>query len=185
MKLLSHLLERVALAVLLVGGLGMLMSMFLGVADVIGTQMLHIPVPGPYEITESTMVLIVFGALAYAQIRRAHIRVELIYTHMGPRVQAAMDILADVAAIVFFGLMLWQAKMEAEYSYQINERTVGLVRFPLYPARIVLAAGTALLILRLALDLIVDIRRIFTGEALELPEPLVPELRSGNPDQEG
>ena len=182
MRALSHVLERIALAVLLVGGIGMLMSMFLGVADIVGTQLLHIPVPGPYEITESTMVLIVFGALTYAQIRRAHIRVELLYTRMGPRTQAAMDVFADLAALVFFGLMLWQAKMEAEYSYQINERTVGLIRFPLYPARIVLAAGTALLIVRLALDLIIDVRRVFSGEPPEPPEenaPSIPGLGSG------
>lgn len=170
MKPLSYAIERVALAVLLVGGVGMLMSMFLGVADVVGTQLLGSPVPGAYEITESTMTLIVFGALAYAQIRRAHIRVELLYTHVGPRTKAAMDVLADVAAMVFFSLLLWQAWQEAEYSYQINERSVGLIRFPLYPARIVLAAGTALMILRLALDLVVDTRRIFTGETPENAE---------------
>jgi TRAP-type C4-dicarboxylate transport system permease small subunit len=181
-RLLSHLLERLALAVLLVGGAGMLLSVFLGVADIVGTQLLHVPVPGPFEITESTMVLIVFGALAYAQIRRAHIRVELIYTHVGPRVQAVMDVITDVAALVFFGLMLWQAKMEAEYSYQINERTVGLIRFPLYPARIILAAGTGLLVIRLALDLVIDTRRIFTGEPLEQLEPSLPELGSGGSD---
>jgi TRAP-type C4-dicarboxylate transport system permease small subunit len=176
---LAYLLERLALAVLLIGGVGMLMSMFLGVADIVGTQLLHVPVPGPFEITESTMVLIVFGALAYAQIRRAHIRVELIYAHMGPRVQAVMDVFADIAALVFFGLMLWQAKMEAEYSYQINEATVGLIRFPLYPARIILAAGTALLVLRLVLDLIIDVQRIFTGEPPEQVESSAPELGSG------
>ncbi len=176
MKLISTIIERIALIVLLIGGLGMLLSMFLGVADIVGTQVLHVPVPGPYEITESTMVLIVFGALTYAQIRRAHIRVEILHARMGPRTQAAMDVFADVAALVFFGLMLWQAKMEAEYSYQINERTVGLVRFPLYPARIVLAAGTALLILRLMLDLIVDIRRVYTGEPLEQGAPAIPGL---------
>ncbi len=175
MKMLSTLTERIALVVLLVGGIGMLLSMFLGVADVVGTQVLLTPVPGPYEITESTMVLIVFGALTYAQIRRAHIRVELVYVRMGPRVQAGMDVFADIAALVFFGLLFWQAINEAQYSYQINERTVGLVRFPLYPARFVLAGGTGLLILRLVLDLLVDLRRISTGEPLATPDTTTPE----------
>jgi TRAP-type mannitol/chloroaromatic compound transport system permease small subunit len=181
--MLAHLLERLALAVLLVGGIGILMSMFLGVADVVGTQLLHIPVPGPFEITESSMVLIVFGALTYAQIRRAHIRVELIYLRMGPRVQAVMDVFADLAALTFFGLMLWQAINEAQYSYQIREATVGLIRFPLYPARIVLAAGTGLLILRLVLDLILDASRIYTGA----PPPLVSPIAgpAGDTDLEG
>ena len=155
--------ERLALVVLMVGGVGMLMSMALGVADVVGTQMLKVPVPGTLELTESTMVLIVFGALAYTQIRRAHIRVELVYAHMGPRVRAAMDVFADLAALVFFGLLLWQAVNEAIYSVEIREATFGLIRFPLYPARIILAAGTALMVLQLLLHLIEDLGRVRTG----------------------
>ena len=126
-KPLSRIVERLALIVLLVGGLGMLFSMFLGVADIVGTQVLLIPVPGPRELTESTMVLIVFGALAYAQIRRAHIRVELLYLKMPPRGRAVMDVITDLAAIAFFGLILSEAISEAQYSYQIKEATTGLI----------------------------------------------------------
>jgi TRAP-type C4-dicarboxylate transport system permease small subunit len=178
-RTLGTLLERLAFAVLLVGGLGMLMSMFLGVADVVGTQIIHVPVPGPKELTESTMVVIVFGALTYAQIRRAHIRVELLYTRMGPRVQAAMDVFAGLCGLVFFGLLLWQAYNEAQYSLQIGEATDGLIRFPLYPARIVLAAGTGLLVLRLALDVVMDLPRIASGAPPEITDPSSPDPSSG------
>lgn len=180
MRLASHLVERLAFAVLLIGGVGMLMSMFLGVADVVGTQVLNVPVPGPRELTESTMVVIVFGALTYAQIRRAHIRVELIYRRMPPRVQAALDVLAGLCGVLFFGLLLWQAWGEALYSLQIREATVGLIRFPLYPARFVLAAGTALLVLRLILDLVADVPRIVTGASPEITGPSLP-----NPGADG
>ncbi|MGI9525151.1 MAG: TRAP transporter small permease subunit [Hyphomicrobiaceae bacterium] len=161
--MLAAIIERLALAILLIGGLGLLMSMFLGVGDVVGTQLLQSPLPGARELTESTMVLIVFGALAYAQIRRSHIRVELLYTRVGPRAQAAMDVFADLAAVLFFGLLLWQATLEAIISVELDEATVGLIRFPLYPARIILAAGTALLIVRLLIDLIIDFNRFRTG----------------------
>jgi len=167
LKPVSKIVERLALIVLLIGGMGMLFSMFLGVADILGTQVLRIPVPGPRELTESNMVLIVFGALAYAQIRRAHIRVELVYFKMPPRVRAVMDVITDLAAIAFFGLILHQAIGEAQYSLQINEATVGLIRFPLWPARFVLAAGCALMILQLVLHLIEDLIRIKTGAGLE------------------
>jgi TRAP-type C4-dicarboxylate transport system permease small subunit len=178
-RLAAHLVERLALVVLLVGGVGMLMSMFLGVADVVGTQILSVPVPGPRELTESTMVVIVFGALTYAQIRRAHIRVELIYLRMPARVQAALDVLAGLCGLVFFGLLLWQAVNEALYSLQIGEATVGLIRFPLYPARFVLAAGTALLVVRLVLDLIGDVPRIVSGAPPESADPSLPDPRDG------
>lgn len=167
MKLISRIVERLALIVLLIGGVGMMFSMFLGVADVVGTQVLLIPVPGPRELTESTMVLIVFGALAYAQIRRAHIRVELVYFQMPPRIRAVMDVITDLAAIIFFGLILSEAIKEAQYSLQIGEATVGLIRFPLWPARFILAAGCALMIIQLVLHLIEDVIRINSGAGLE------------------
>ncbi len=171
------LLERVAFAVLLVGGVGMLFSMFLGTADVIGTQFFGHPVPGALELTESTMVLIVFGALAHAQIRKSHIRVELLLTRMGPRMRTAMDLVSHVAALLFFGLLLWQAILESQFSWQIGEATVGLVRFPLYPARWILAAGTALMMAQLLLDLILDVRRLMGLEPFEAgPEgPEIPD----------
>ena len=143
----------------------MLFSMFLGVADIVGTQVLLIPVPGPRELTESTMVLIVFGALAYAQIRRAHIRVELLYLNMPPRVRAVMDG-ADLAAIAFSALSCPRPS-PAQYSYQIKEATTGLIRFPLWPARFTLVAGCSLMILQLCLHLIEDLIRIRTGDDLE------------------
>ena len=172
-KPLSRIVERLALIVLLVGGLGMLFSMFLGVADIVGTQVLLIPVPGPRELTESTMVLIVFGALAYAQIRRAHIRVELLYLKMPPRGRAVMDVITDLAAIAFFGLILSEAISEAQYSYQIKEATTGLIRFPLWPARFTLVAGCSLMILQLCLHLVLDLIRIRTGNDIESEHAII------------
>ena len=68
MNVLGRILERLALIVLLIGGAGVLMAVFLGTGDVIGTQGFGQPIAGTRELTESTMVLIVFGALAYAQL---------------------------------------------------------------------------------------------------------------------
>ena len=180
MNTFNHLLERIALAILLIGGAGLMMSMFLGVGDVFGTQVLKAPLPGARELTESTMVLIVFGALTYAQIRRSHIRVELLYTRMSPRIQAIMDVATDIAAIIFFGLLFWQAVNEVKISWEIGEATVGLIRFPLYPARIILAAGAGLLIIRLILDMLVDMRRIYTGEPLPSEYAIAPGIPLGN-----
>ena len=170
MNVMGRILERLALVVLLIGGAGMLMAVFLGTGDGVGTQGFGQPIAGTRELTESTMVLIVFGALTYAQLRRAHIRVEIVYLRSGPRSRAAMDVLADICALIFFSLLLWQAINEARYSIQIGEATVGLIRFPLWPARVTLCAGTALMIVRLLLDLIIDIGRIRSGAPLKVLE---------------
>lgn len=177
MNLFSHALERVALAILLIGGLGLIVSTVLGAADVVGTQVFGQPVNGALEITENTMVLIVFGALAYSQIRRSHIRVEIFYARANARTQAGMDIFASLMGMLFFGLMLWQAINEALFSIQIDESTFGLIRIPLWPARIVLAAGIVLLLLQLLIDLVADIKRFrIGGDAVTSDDLLAQQL---------
>ncbi len=165
MQKISLWVKKMALFLLLLGALGMIISMFLGFADVVGTKFFDWPVPGTLEITESTMVLIVFGALAFTQTQRGHIRVEIFYTDRGPRTKAFMDAVTHLVAITYFGLLTWQGFSEAIYSLEIHEATMGSIRFPLFPARLLLVVGCALLLLQLALDLIQDLRHMVSGEA--------------------
>jgi TRAP-type C4-dicarboxylate transport system permease small subunit len=175
MQRLSAVLSRLALGLLLLGTVGMIASMLIGVADVVGTKFFDWPVPGTLEFTESTMVLVVFGALAYAQDRRAHIRVELLYGHVGPAGQSFMEAVTHIVAFIFFALVAWQGLSELVYSWELKEATMGTVRFPLYPARFFLMLGVLLLLARLALDIAADIGRLQRGEAP--PQPVAPEQR--------
>ena len=165
MQKISEWVRKLALVLLLMGALGMIISMFLGFADVVGTKFFNWPVPGTLEITESTMVLIVFGALAFTQSQRGHIRVEIFYTNRGPRTKAFMDAVTHLVAMAFFALVTWQGFDEALYSLEIGEATMGTIRFPLFPARLLLVVGCALLLVQLALDLIQNIRHMISGEA--------------------
>jgi len=164
MRWASAWLSRLALGLLLLGTVGMISSMLVGVADVVGTEFFGSPVLGTLEFTESTMVLIVFGALAYAQERRAHIRVELLYGHAGARGKSLMEAVTHIVAFIFFALVAWQGLGELLYSWEMKEATMGSVRFPLYPARFFLLLGAVLLLLRLAIDIVQDIGRLQRGE---------------------
>jgi len=165
MRWLEANMRRLAVGMVLLGSVGMMASMLICVADVIGTNFFDWPVPGALEITESTMVLIVFGALAFAQEKRGHIRVELLHGHMSPRVQSAMDLATHLVALAFFVLLAWYSFGELSYSWEIRESTMGTIRFPLYPARLLLSAGAVLLIAQLTLDVVADARRTWRGEA--------------------
>jgi TRAP-type mannitol/chloroaromatic compound transport system permease small subunit len=175
MQTFSAWLGRLALWLLLFGTVGMIAAMLVGVADVVGTEFLGRPVLGTLEFTESTMVLVVFGALAYAQERRAHIRVELLYSHVGPSGKSFMEAVTHIVAFIFFALVAWQGYVELLYSWEIKESTMGSVRFPLYPARVLLLLGVALLLLRLGIDIARDVGRLRRGEPP--PEAVLPELR--------
>jgi|TARA_B110000503_G_scaffold143755_1_gene248057 TRAP-type transport system small permease protein len=153
----KSIIKRISVFTVAVGSIGLLIAMFLGVGDVIGT-FFNRPLNGALEITESTMVLIVFGGLAYAQIRRGHIRVELFYMRAGPRLRSCMDIVASISGVIFFSLVGWQAINETFFSWDFGESTNGLFRLPLYPARAILAFGVILMVVQLVLDLFEDVK---------------------------
>src|SRR5919197_3379364 len=101
--------RRLAVGMVLLGSVGMMVSMAICVADVIGTDVLDWPVPGTLELTESTMVLIVFGALAFTQEKRGHIRVEILQGFMAPRATSLLDFVTQLLALVFSVLLAWQS----------------------------------------------------------------------------
>jgi len=160
----AQIVRRLAVGLVLLGSLGMMLSMVICFADVVGTNFFDWPVPGTLELTESTMVLIVFGALAYTQEKRGHIRVELLHGYMSPRLKSLADLFTHFLALVFFVLLAWYSVGELSYSWEIQEATMGTIRFPLYPARTLLTAGAVLLVLQLVLDVIGDFGRARRGE---------------------
>jgi len=164
MQWLGAQIRRLAVVMVLLGSVGMMASMIICVADVIGTNFFDWPVPGTLEFTESTMVLIVFGALAFTQEKRGHIRVEILHGFMGPRAKSFLDLMTHFLALVFFVLLAWQSFGELSYSWEIKESTMGTIRFALYPARLLLSLGAVLLIAQLVLDVIADARRTWRGE---------------------
>jgi TRAP-type mannitol/chloroaromatic compound transport system permease small subunit len=172
MSRLREIVRRLAVGLVLLGSVGMMLSMLICVADVVGTNFLDYPVPGTLEITESTMVLIVFGALAFTQEKRGHIRVEILHGYMSARVQSLMDVVTHFLALVFFVLLAWYSFGELSYSWEIREATMGTIRFPLYPARSLLTAGAVLLVVQLALDVAGDFGRMLRGEGP--PQPHAP-----------
>jgi TRAP-type mannitol/chloroaromatic compound transport system permease small subunit len=75
-------------------------------------------------------------------------------------------------AFIYFGLLCWLGIQEAIYSWGISEASMGTIRFPLFPARALLAIGTALLLLQLIVDIAGDLARAVRGdEGLSAPSP--------------
>lgn len=165
MRWVNQLLDRVGLSLVLAGGVVLVVSMLWTTADVIGTQVFGWPIPGSLELVSNNMVMVVFASLAWVQRRRGHIRVEFFRTRAGPRARAAMDAVAHTAAIVFFGLLLWQATSYAVYSWQIGESTAGLIRFPVYPARFAIVIGVGLLVIQLLIDVGTDVLAVLDKRA--------------------
>jgi len=96
--------------------------------------------------------LMMSGALialgwAYVHRHRAHVRVDVIYSHFSPRGQALTDVILDI--MIFFPLMaalIYAAWTKMLYSWEMNEVMVETYWFPpVGPNRTVVLIGLALL----------------------------------------
>jgi TRAP-type C4-dicarboxylate transport system permease small subunit len=115
--------------------------MLIGVADMFGTALFSMPVPSALEMSEASLVIVVFTGLAYAQQRRANVTVDILSARFTGTARALSLGLALVGALVFFTFVTWRSGIAAWESIAIDERSSGLTRIPLYPGKIALCLG--------------------------------------------
>ena len=157
----SRVVGALGTASLVLAAVGVMLSMVVGTADVVATQVFLSPLHGATEAITELMVIVVFLSLAHVQRAGANIRVELLYSRFRPRTQAALDAVAALAALAFFGLVVWQGLGVAEFSWRIRESTMSVVRIPIYPAKIAILVGAALTMLQLLVDFVGSARLAF------------------------
>jgi TRAP-type C4-dicarboxylate transport system permease small subunit len=138
-----------------------------GVADVIGTNFLARPVPSALEMSEAGMVVIIFGGLAYAQYRSAHVSVDLVTARLSGVARTLAAGLAILAAILVLGLITWRAGSSALESIGIVEKSSGFLRFPVYPFKVMMFLGGAIATLEAARQFV----RLCIGRPDEVPRP--------------
>lgn len=134
-----------------VGSIGLALLMFLTVADVFGRYLLNRPVPGAFELTEMSMVFIVFLALGLAQHHREHIALDLAYNYFPMGLRKATDRLVDLINLAVVVATTWQL-----YQYLLRmidgNYTTAVLQLPIYPFVIVALAGTAAYVLAIVCD---------------------------------
>lgn len=135
-----------------IAGLGILAMMLVGATDVLGLFLFNRPLPGAFEFTEALMVGSVFFAIAGAQANRSHVRVQ-VFVHLMPAwLGATLDRVGDFLTFCLFGLIAWIGWRMAAESIAVGEYSSGLIRFPVWPAKISLALGASLMTIQALFD---------------------------------
>lgn len=161
----KNLLDRVNEIGAVVSGIALLLMMVMGALDVFLGKVFNTPVPGTFEATEALMVVSAFLAIAYNQQVRGHIKVELFTSRMSPRLQLKFEAFNYFLSAVFFFLLTWQGWRFGLESLRVGEYESGLIAFPVYPAKLLLAVGLTLMTLQCSRDLVVAFKNIFNPEA--------------------
>ena len=123
------------------------------IVDVLCRHLLKQPVPGVIELNEVLMIGIVFLGLGVAQKEDSHIRAELFVSRLGPERRRYFDLISLIFSVGFWTIILVQAVPKAWESFLTGEYREGLIKFPIWPARWMLAAGVLVICLQLVSDI--------------------------------
>lgn len=106
---------------------------------------------------------------AYSLQMGSAVRMDLFYGSWSDRTKAAVDAITILALIFYLVVLLWGGIDSTAYSLEYGERRRGIWRPYMWPIKMVMVAGIALMILQCSAILIRDIARL-RGVELE-PAP--------------
>jgi len=131
----------------------LLVMLFLGTADVIGRYLFGKPIVGTLEIFEVLLPAIVLLSLAYTQQAKAHITVDLFYSHLPPRPRTVLGFATTLWALILFALIGWRG-IVLVISYYQTGRVITNIGVPMFLPRILVPVGALAICLVLIVDLL-------------------------------
>lgn len=153
LRLLQKWVRRVEYALLIVGVLMLLLMTFVGASDVIGRYFFGRPIKGALEISQLMMAGVALLTWGYTQAVKGHISVEILLKRYPTSFQRAINTLILLLTIFLFGLILWQSSVMA-FEVLRQERMLENLPLPMYPFRLFVPLGAAVLCLESFLQLV-------------------------------
>jgi len=122
--------------------------------EVVARYAFNSPTIWAWPITKQLFaVFILFGGI-YTMLHSGHIRVEVLYNRFSPKMKLASRLIALLFALIFLGVLAWQATVQAVGSLMIRECASGAFRIPLYPLKILVPIAAILFCLQVIVNFI-------------------------------
>lgn len=148
-------LSLLASALMLVGGVALVLMMAHVTVDVVGKYFFNAPVPITLEMVSNYyMVAVVFLPLGAVERAGGNIHVELVYGALPRLARRVVDLLAYGLGVAFFGLLARASLDVAIEKYRVGEFIMGSYPVVIWPSRFLVPVGAALIAAMLALKLV-------------------------------
>ena len=162
--MLQDLNARIVRVLLVAAAAIILMLGFLVCADIFGRAIFNSPVKGTPEIVSMSIVIICFLLAGYAVQSGGMIYTDVFSSMFGVRGNALAALLSAVLGILFFAIIVWGSYEPMLHAWTSGEyEGEGALRVPVWPARVVVVIGSALVIVSYGLHAAHAARSLVTG----------------------
>jgi TRAP-type C4-dicarboxylate transport system permease small subunit len=127
--------------------------MALGTVDVLSRYLFNKPILGALETIEILLPAIVLLGLGYTQENRAHVRMELLVSHLSFRIQTILNLFTAGCALVISVLILRQGWMLAIRYWRMG-RTIPTIEVPMYLPQLLVPLAALILSLVLIIQIL-------------------------------
>jgi TRAP-type C4-dicarboxylate transport system permease small subunit len=129
--------------------------MLLTVGDVVGRYFFNRPIKGTFELIGLLLVCAGTWGLAYCQIKKAHININILVERFPRKPQLAVISFAYFIGMVGFSLVSWQTFLLAvKYLTVEKGRVTDTLRVPYFPFILILTISTGVAAVILMIDLV-------------------------------
>lgn len=126
-----------------------LIMMLLSSTDILLRYFFNRPIEGAYEAMQFMMGGVAFFGLSYVQGNRANITMDIISSRFSGKAELIIDIIMLAIMFAISAIIGWRGGANALDAWRAGDVTIGLVEYPVGPAKMVVPIGFGVLCLRL------------------------------------
>jgi len=156
----------------LIGGLVILMLVFLAVTNILGRWIFDKPVDGYIDWVEQAMAFMAFMGIAYTQRLGGHIRMDIIVGMLKGRALWCVELISTTVMLALTLVLTYGSYLHFLRAYTIGDSSLD-IDLPVWPAKLVVPVAFTVLSLRLMLQIWGYSRAIIQGGDNPIGVPLI------------
>ncbi|MCW8943362.1 MAG: TRAP transporter small permease [Sedimenticola sp.] len=156
----------------LLGGIVILLLVFLASANVLGRWMFDLPINGYVDWVEQAMAFFAFLGIAYTQRMGGHIRMDMVVGHLKGRLLWLSELVSVVLMLLITLVLIYGSYLHFYRAFQIGDSSID-INLPTWPAKLVVPFALSILALRLLIQIWGYFRGVKQGGDSPIAVPLI------------
>lgn len=156
---------RILYGATLIAGVITFVMMWLIDANALSRKVFNAPVPAGVELTQSLLTFAIMLPFGYVLLKGEHVNTVFLTSRFSHRTNVWLRFFWMSVGCLLFAAVTYGTFLFALRSYGMNEQVWGAtIRFPVWPAKMVVSVGSALLCIQFAIEALASFIADDSGE---------------------